>query len=659
MPISLRISGRRQRQAGFSPLVNVGIFPSALDQDLDRNFASSRKTIVLRHCQEYIAYVLYDQMVKSFDTNAPGLLTIALTIPRGEKLTEGCSPYTLLMKVYRQFQVLYMEAQTDGFYLFKDTQADSSIFKAIVDSYSLETAPGRYVQMNTNGMIGTLAVPERQMEAFFRDTQYPEFASFKEIQIAPELISTPSLARLEIPRKERWEVFINGESTGKYIDADIPTCSVKAKDTDNYEFPDVTVNLYDVLNAVDGDLRRDGVRWAADYKSMRILGNQQGQEIMYKVVVVLPEEQRQKEYIWSYKRLDDLQILLGSIEVNEGTAISANQFNQNPITVVDRNSSAQYKISGAARLDKVNRIVKICLTLDRNYVHDSYRPSEQDSASIRDKTGVGRNPVLAASERGQKRYEELQAKYDQLNNNYKIIESDNKKLYAQKRSLNKMFKIAAAGCVLLFICGLCLLYFNQKKDSKIDELRAELNDAKERIDILNVNSNHEEQPTENVENSIKGDDSGIQSSSNGQNDNTGGVTNSVVNTGSSQATSASGEEQIKALLKAVRGGNNVKNVKAMSGYNELSDKQKQAITWLLDPDVVREDRKTRKFIGNKDYEYDVNKARKIGNTVRKKYLKGGSKEIKDLQSLDTCYNEIMDILREVTETNITDSNETE
>lgn len=633
MPISLRISGTKMRQAGFSPLVNVGIFPTELNQDLDRNFSAAKRIFVLLHREDYIAIVLYDQLVKSFDTNAAGLLAIALTIPRGERLAGGMSPYTLLIDAYRRFQVLYMNPQADGYNIFKDIRADSNIFNTIVDSYSLEAAPGRYIEMNTAGTSGALSVPQRQMEAFFRDTQYPEFASFKEIQIAPELISTPSLAQLEIPRKERWEVFINGESTGKCIDADIPTCSVKAKDTDNYEFPEVTVNLYDVLNAVDGDLRRDGVRWAADYKSMRILGNQQGQEIMYKVVVVLPEEQRQKEYIWSYKRLDDLQILLGRLEINEGTAISANQFNQNPITVVDRNSSAQYKISGAARLDKVNRIVKICLSLNRNYVHEPYRPSVPDSDNVSDKTGESRNSVSAATEQGQKRYEELQAKYDQLNNNYKKIEDNNNSLNAENRCLNRKFKIAVAGCVLLLIWGLCLIiYFHRERENQPPaQMLQESIEEKERLI-----STWETQFTSLQETLAKRDEEISR-------------LKSKIDSLEKKSAQKSSRELVADILTAVCSGKKLDAVKKMEGYKDyLNEKQREAIVWLLDTTTCMKN-KDGKFYGNPAYDYNIMMAHKIDN-VREKYRKENRI---NLQSLDSCYTEIMNILKgnHVTESN--------
>lgn len=632
MPISLRISGRRQRQAGFSPLVNVGIFPSVLDQDLDRNFALSKRTFVLRHCHEYIAYILYDQMVKSFDTNAPGLLTIALTIPRRERLADGRSPYTLLMEVYRQFQVLYMDFQSDGYYLFKDAQADSNIFKAMVDGYALESYSGRYIEMNAAGSLGALSVPESQMEAFFRDTQYPDFAGFKEIQIAPELISTPSLARLEIPRKERWEVFINGVSTGKYIDADNPTCYVKAKDTEDYEFPEVIVNLFEVLNADGGEFKKDGVRCTADYKSGHILVNQQGQEIMYKVTVVLPEEQWQKEYFLSHKRLDDLQILLGQEEVFDGTAISANQFNQNRFTFKDRNSSAQYKILGSARLDKPSRIVKICLTLNRNNVHESYRPSLQDSDNVRDKTGVGRNSVSSATEQGQKRYEELQAKYDQLNNNYKKIEDNNNSLYAEKRSLNRKFKIAVVGCVLLLMWGLCLLYINRNSEDKntIDLLMAERSRADVERATFIVDLEKQKKEKDSLSNALKQARDSIKLGTNGAGANIKSGSNGSDNT----------TKTYNVVLNAVRPRWGLKYVQGLPGYTDLSNQQKLAIVWLLDTTTSKSNRKG-KFNGNQDCDYDDMKAREI-DKVRDKYL--NETGITDLQSLDNCYKDIMEIL---------------
>lgn len=641
MPISLRISGTKMRQAGFSPLVNVGIFPAELNQELDRNFSAAKRIFVLMHREDYIAIVLYDQMVKSFDTNAAGLLTIALTIPKGNRLVGGVSPYALLMEVYRRFQVLYMNPQGDGYTIFKDVEADSDIFKTIVDRYSLESDLGRYVRMNTNGTIGTLAVPESQMEVFFRDTQYPEFANFKEIQIAPGLTSSPVLARLGVPRKVLWKVFLNDAFTGKYIDSDSNTCYVKTKDTDEYEFPEVSVNLGEVLSAPGGILEKDGVKWRADYKAETIFGFQQGRVIMYGIQLVLPDDKSQRDYIQSDKRLDDLRILFGRTdmtrEIIDGIAkIPANKYKLDHFTVEDRNSFEQYQVRGFAQLDQSNRIVKICLTLNRNTAHEKYRPPVQDNP----RTGTDRHPVSTPVDQNQKRYEELLGKHNALKEDLAKIKSDKNALYAKNRSLKKKIIVTGVCGILVLIGSLFLQYLHLstlqelKKQNKVLSDRILHLEERHQEDSTTIEKYKELQQTAETESTLQ---------SNKETNNPGSTkTTGTDNPKRSNAGIEDERSMINAVLQAIYDKKDLEFVKKLPGYRCLSDKQKTAIGWLIGPDNTRLNKDNGKFYGDSNYEFHLGKAKDIEN-LQKTYLK--KDELKNRATiLDEFYDEVYKIL---------------
>ena len=102
-------------------------------------------------------------------------------------------------------------------------------------------------------------------------------------------------------------------------------------------------------------------------------------------------------------------------------------------------------------------------------------------------------------------------------------------------------------------------------------------------------------------------------------------------------------KQANIVLNAVRSRSKLKAVKDLPGYNDLSRKQKLAIMWLLDPSTSKENDNNGKFYGDQNYDYDVMTARKI-DKVRNRYLGENGRLIKNLQSLDECYDEIMDIL---------------
>lgn len=103
-------------------------------------------------------------------------------------------------------------------------------------------------------------------------------------------------------------------------------------------------------------------------------------------------------------------------------------------------------------------------------------------------------------------------------------------------------------------------------------------------------------------------------------------------------------KQANIVLNAVRSRRELRAVKSLPGYSDLSVKQKQAIMWLLDPSTSARNEKG-KFYGDQNYDYDVMTARRI-DRVRDRYLGENGRLITDLQSLDRCYNDIIEILDE-------------
>ena len=112
--IALRISGTKQRQAGFAPLVSAGVLAGNEGENMDRVLlVPETPAFLVKHAEDYILYLLIDRRVKSFDADAPGVLSIALTIGSAVQLADGKSPYTLLMEVYDTFRTLYMTPMSE------------------------------------------------------------------------------------------------------------------------------------------------------------------------------------------------------------------------------------------------------------------------------------------------------------------------------------------------------------------------------------------------------------------------------------------------------------------------------------------------------------------------------------------------------------------
>lgn len=248
--IALRISGTKQRQAGFAPLVVVGVLPAGEGDNMDRSTIIIDKPVyVIKHAPEYILYQVIDRKVKSFDADASGVLSIALTIPRAYQLAECKSPYTLLKEVYDRFVKDYMVPLNDGRDSFLNVDANGDVFKEIIAKYPLEERKTAYVPMARDGLTGTLCIPQEKMEAFLRDTQYEQFAFFKYIEIGRDCMTSPGLDHLEIPRPVKYEVFVNDQP--RQVIMSKPTDAYKAiePDTPFHTFEPIEFTLDELLKS--------------------------------------------------------------------------------------------------------------------------------------------------------------------------------------------------------------------------------------------------------------------------------------------------------------------------------------------------------------------------------------------------------------------------
>lgn len=250
--ITLYIGGTKQRQAGFADLAIIGVFPVGEFKNMDRVTLIVEKPVwSIKHTSDYILYHLIDRRVKSFDADANGVLSIAMTIPNDMQLADGKSPYTLLKTIYDKFRNEYMTPYSDGRDSFLDKKVDSESFQQIVAQYSLEPHKGRYVVMN-GSLTGTLCVPQDKMEDLFLDSQYAEFANFKDIEIGTSCNSTMGLELLEIPRPVSYEILVNGIKQPVSLSKPSDGYTTRLNDTDDYKYQNISFTLGDLMASENG-----------------------------------------------------------------------------------------------------------------------------------------------------------------------------------------------------------------------------------------------------------------------------------------------------------------------------------------------------------------------------------------------------------------------
>lgn len=284
--ISLRISGTKERKAGFAPLVMSGVLPQAEEIGLDRALTGCNGLgFVIKHTPGYSFYMAIDGKVRSFDAAAPGVLTIAFTIPAGMKFADEKTPYDLLSELHGLFVNEYMTESGDGRHVFQDTTVDAEPFKAILNRYSLEKNELPTITMNPAGPTGKLGVPNDKMQDFFKDSFYPEFKNFKDIEVGDGLPSSTSLSDIKIPRPIIYKVFVNGN-----FDREIDSTQLndhilaQAKANSRYCFVAYKFTLKELIER-GGVLVEDGTSVRLDRVNQRILCELKKIPIIYKVSV--------------------------------------------------------------------------------------------------------------------------------------------------------------------------------------------------------------------------------------------------------------------------------------------------------------------------------------------------------------------------------------
>lgn len=298
--IGLCIAGTKSRQGGFTPLVIVGILAGGEANGMDRvTLVVEKPVYVIKHTPEYILYLLIDRKVKPCDRDTPAVLSIALTIARDMRLADGKSPYALLKEVYDKFRSDYMEpVGNDDRFINKDVNPMD--FISIVERYPLEKRLfDEYVAMDSSGLAGTLCVPQEKMEDLFRDSQYPEFANFKEIEIGNSCQTTMGLENIEIPRPVVYSIELNG----KLIEAEVSRPDDKfdtrsvLHDTADVEYEHMSFSLGELLNAPEHRLESGKSSVVLDKERNRIVcaidENSLNYSLEYKIIGGTETEQDQ------------------------------------------------------------------------------------------------------------------------------------------------------------------------------------------------------------------------------------------------------------------------------------------------------------------------------------------------------------------------------
>lgn len=361
--IGLRIAGTKQRQAGFAPLVNVGVLAGGEGDNMDRvTLVAEKPAYIIKHANDYILYQLIDRQVKSFDADAPGVLSIAMTIPSNMQLANDDSPYKLLREIYDNFLATYMERLSDGRDSFINVDNDSEIFRSILGQYSLEERKSSYVRMNPTGLTGIVCVSPTDLEDFFRNTQYKEFAAFKDIEIGVNCFGQVSLGlkKLQIPIPPNvYDIWVNGKPMGVSIQSPTDSYLATAENTNLYTYESVDFTLDELLNAPENIISKNEATISLDNQKNRISCDLKKIDIYYNLVYDWTDNVGDaKDKIITFAQRGIVKLYLGSKDISQSLwtnyKIKASDIREQKVEIKPQ-TVGNYSLYPLSEIDDLNR----------------------------------------------------------------------------------------------------------------------------------------------------------------------------------------------------------------------------------------------------------------------------------------------------------------
>lgn len=626
LQFAIRIGGTKQRTGGFVPLVLMGAFPAGERNSMDSlPVISESPAYLVKHTAEAIMYRLTDRGVRAYDTETSGVLAIALCIPREAQLAGGQSPFTLLSEVYSLFRSTCMAPTMDGRYSFLDQDIDDAPFRALWEKYPLEPRPaGPYIPMSGTE-VGILNVPSHHMEAFFKDTQYPEFRNYREIQIGVSCNASPGLDLLEIPRVTRYQVFENNTPTGRYLVNPFDSYESSMRDTDTISYGKLSFSLQELLEAPGFVLETAGGSARLDMGQTAIHCHIKSSEIMYKVDTdqsALSEECRQLlQKAFAEKRLalklDGQNItdaLRGGFQLRARQVLGARILQIEP----DRFSSHRWRADLTSNREERSCLIKI-----------TAHPVEQPAAApYAKRPGPSAAPKSAPQTAEPSRHAPEPAPVP------------------QKNGLDIKSLLIGLVAGLLVGAGLMFLLKPREADDSQNQSQYQAMKDQHQKDSTSL-ADLQKDLTSQADTIAKLREENAELKAKVE---TKGKTEPAKTETKPSATAITlTPEQEKAILDAINSGESMSKIEKLPGYNSFIQKNsakyspfKYAVSWIVNYDsLLGKDSDTGGFKGDKKKKHDPKIARDIKAHILTS--KGGGWTV---QSIIDCHKDILSLMNQ-------------
>ena len=395
--INIRIGGTKQRRAGFAPQVSCGVLAPGEGDNMYRSpMIAENPTFVVKHARDYIFYMLIDRRVRPFDADANGALSIAMSFSSQTQFADGQSPYQLLIELYQYYVANYMEQASDGRLVFRDTDAqnDDPEFRTIVSKYQLVPRRTPYIPMNPSGITGVVCVPQDKLADFFSNTQYREFAAYKDIEVGVNCFNqvNPDLKQLQIPMPPTvYEVWVNGSPAGGAMQLPTDYCEAKHVPNDCFRFKSTTFTLGELLDAPNNRINKDGTTIYIDTSTNRIMCDLAKEAIFYQISYEFVDNAgNAKSDIINGLQTGRIDLKYGDLDISKPHDVKAIDLKGGHPTI-SPTKFADYRLRVESEKDDATYQLLIRIIINKAPTQEKY-PNPKSQQGKQRPVGIGDNP---------------------------------------------------------------------------------------------------------------------------------------------------------------------------------------------------------------------------------------------------------------------------
>ena len=216
--IAILITGNPVSSSGVRSIGGIGTGLTVIDPKWP-SMAQGNLALIITDKGQSSNYCLMfpSRLISSSGANREGVLNIQLQLPHGKMLADAegtmVSPFTLMEEVFNHYKQHHLTQYpgVEGWNFAKDWEMTQAEFDSLLAPYTLidRVLPTRHLSGTGEAFI---AMSADKMAQFTLDHAYPELVDYGKVILSTGgNTNPPELARLEIPRRPQFEIYVNGK----------------------------------------------------------------------------------------------------------------------------------------------------------------------------------------------------------------------------------------------------------------------------------------------------------------------------------------------------------------------------------------------------------------------------------------------------------------